>query len=124
MMKKILMSLILLLSVLFIFCSCSNANAENDKGNENGEIGDSVKMTATVLNISDKIEVDVIEGEYGASGIYLVITSDETAFADSNGAPIARSDIEVGDTVEIQYGGQVMMSYPPQISAKSIKVCE
>ena len=30
--------------------------------------------------------------------------------------------INVGDKVEITYGGQVMMSYPPQIVAKKIIV--
>ena len=39
-----------------------------------------VKMTAIVKNIGEKIEVEVVEGEYDASGIYWVNVSDETVY--------------------------------------------
>ena len=81
--------------------------------------GDRFVMTATVLDIGDKIEVEVLESEY-ASGIYLVITSDETVFLDECGAPIGRGELKAGDTVRIVYGGQVMLSLPPQIIATEI----
>ena len=145
-MRKIIISIVLILAI-GLLASCSlygritggsendggngvnngsedNGNGGNDNGGNGGEQGnrESVKMTATVKNISDKIEVEVIEGEYGASGIYWVITYDETAFAGKDGEKITRADLKVGDTVEILYGGQVMMSYPPQIVAGRITV--
>ncbi len=79
-----------------------------------------VKMTAEVTAFGDKIEVNVIEGEYGASGIYWVIISDETVIVNTDGTHV--SALKVGDKIEITYGGQVMMSYPPQIVAKKIVV--
>ena len=81
---------------------------------------ESVKMTARVTAIGDKIEVEVIESEY-TSGPYHVITSGDTVFT-KNGIKIGRNDIKVGDTVEIYYSGQVMLSYPPQIVAHKIIV--
>lgn len=79
-------------------------------------------MTATVKKIGDKIEVDVIEGAHGATGIYWVNTGKETAFLDKDGERITREALKAGDTVEITYSGQVAMSLPPQIFASSIRV--
>ena len=77
------------------------------------------RLTATVTALGEKIEVDVTEGEY-ASGIYWVIVSDLTEIYDSEGNKIGREKISVGDTLEIVYNGQVMMSYPAQIAARKI----
>ena len=79
-------------------------------------------MNATVTALGDKLEVEVLSGPYGASGPYWIITWDSTAYRGKDGEPITRGEIAVGDTVEIHYGGQVMMSYPPQIVAHAIKV--
>ncbi len=125
-MKKILMGLILLLcAVLLVACAGGGVSGGNEHGDTPTQ-GNSVKMTATVMSFpsADKIEVNVIEGEYGASGVYWVIVSPETALFGKDGASIALSDITEGATVEILYGGQVMMSYPPQIVAKSITLCK
>ena len=38
---------------------------------------------------------------------------------------VARADnIKIGDTVEISYSGQTMLSYPPQVVAYSIKLAK
>ena len=126
MMKKILMHFICLLSVLLLVACAGSGDGSDGSGNGDTVQNTSTKMTATVTNLLDsgKIEVDVIEGEYGASGIFWVIVSDQTALCDGHGTKIALSDIQAGDTVEIRYGGQVMMSYPPQIVAGSITVLE
>jgi len=84
------------------------------------ELGDDFQMVVKVLNIGEKIEVEVFESENDASGIYWVITSDETEYFNQNGEKLSKENIEIGDTIEIFYGGQVMMSYPPQIVAKKI----
>lgn len=133
-MKKAWRIIILLLAVVLLV-SCAKgedgASGEADDPNASGSSNsgtepqkDMTAMTATVTAISDKIEVEVIEGDYGATGPYLVIVSDSTTILGKNGESITRDDIRVGDTVEIRYGGQVMMSYPPQIVAAKITVVE
>ena len=80
-----------------------------------------VKMVAEIVNLGTKIEVAVLQSEY-TFGNHLVITSDATDFIGRNGEKITKSDLKVGDKVEILYGGQVMMSLPPQIVASKITV--
>ena len=100
-----------MLLALVLPCLLATGCSENEE---------SVKMTARVTAIGDKIEVEVIESEY-TSGPYHVITSGDTVFQ-KNGIKIDRDGIKVGDTVEIYYSGQVMLSYPPQIVAHKIAV--
>ena len=85
------------------------------------EVNQKFYMTAVIQEIDEKIQVDVISGEY-AYGVYLVITGDETKYYGENKLSIERSSLKVGDTIKIVYGGQVMMSYPPQIVAREIYV--
>lgn len=122
----IFVALALFISAFFIdfdnfddFDNLASGKEEQPVANDN-VVG--VKMTATVKGIGDKIEVEVIEGEYGASGIYWVNYSEETVFADSENLRVSISNLKVGDTVEITYGGQVAMSYPPQIFASKILI--
>lgn len=123
-MKRILISIMLILSIALLASCMGGAPDETPSGEDEPQGETLVKMTATVLNVTDRLEVDVIEGEYGASGIFWVNVSGETALTDQDGAKLTLADIKEGSTVEIKYGGQVMMSYPPQIVAKSIKLCE
>ncbi|MBE6581536.1 MAG: hypothetical protein E7650_08015 [Ruminococcaceae bacterium] len=109
-MKKILLALLLLCS-LFALVACDEDEEQTPDGR--------VEMIATVKSMGEKIEVDVLESEY-ASGIYLVITGEQTTYLDSDGNALSRTDLSVGDTVKIQYSGQVMMSLPPQIVALKI----
>ena len=77
------------------------------------------KLLAEVRGVDEKIEVEVIRSQY-ASGTYLMITSDKTKISDSDGRKLTRADISVGDILEITYGGEVMLSYPPQTVAHRI----
>ena len=70
---------------------------------------------------STSIEVEVIESDY-AFGEYWVITPDDIPYTDKDGVAVSRADLKPGDKIEITYSGQVMMSYPPQIVAKAIKL--
>ena len=76
--------------------------------------------------ITDKAEgellVEVIEAPHGNSGPFFVIVSDETPVYGPEGEKISLSALAVGDILEITYGGQVMMSYPPKIAARSIRL--
>ena len=112
-MKKIFNIVIVALTLLAL-CGCG------DLGFETQGFVDGTKMTAEIIAIGDKIEVEVIEGEYGASGIYWVIVSSDAVLETSDGKPINISDLSAGDRIAIIYSGQVMMSYPPQIVAKTI----
>ena len=115
-MKRLLSSiLILALAVMLVSCTQTDGAGGKSEG-ENEEF----YLIGEVTNVGAHIEVNVIEGEH-AYGIYWVLISDATESKDASGNKISKNDIKVGDTVEITYGGQVMMSYPPQIAARSIK---
>ncbi|MBE6537229.1 MAG: hypothetical protein E7673_04675 [Ruminococcaceae bacterium] len=128
-MKKILFTALTLVLVLSLG-SCAalkgifNKNDNTNDDSENADAtkpGSNFKMIARVTEIAERISIDVIESEY-TSGIHWVITANATEYFDKEGNAISRSDIKVGDTVEILYSGQVMMSYPPQIVAARITV--
>ena len=128
-MKKILTTILLFIFALSL-SSCSVFNNflskdtdDNDKDNSNdgSKPGSDFKMTAIITEVSDVIAVEVTESEY-TFGVHWVLISDATEFFGKNGETISRSDLKAGDTVEILYSGQVMMSYPPQIVAARISV--
>ena len=110
--KYIVLVVFALLACLLFACTVNGGNKEVE----------GVKMTAIIKNIDDKIEVEVVEGEYGASGIYWVNVGSDAVILDKNGNRTIKTFLKVGDTVEIIYSGQVMMSYPPQIVALKIQV--
>ena len=116
-MKKFLKTVILMLLLISLSSCGKSDDGDADTQNPGGDF----KMTARIEDIDEKITVDVIEAEY-ASGVHLVITSAETKFTDKNGKKIKKSDLKVGDTVEITFSGQVMLSYPPQIVASGIRL--
>lgn len=115
-MKKIIFITFVVLALALVLFSCYEDEAKPTLADD----GTGVKMTAIVKNIGDKIEVEVIEGDYGAEGIYWVNYSNETVITNSENVRLSVDDLKVGDTIEITYGGQVAMSYPPQIFAKKI----
>ena len=127
-MKKNLLTLLLFI-LTFSLTSCmliENLFGKSDDEDSDDTIdgtkpGSDFKMTAIITELGEKIAIDVIESEY-TSGIHWVIIADATEFYAKDGSAITRSDLKVGDTVEILYSGQVMMSYPPQIVAARFTV--
>lgn len=114
-MKKFLLT-VLSFAILPMLFSC--------KAEDNDKIDDETnefKMLAIVKNVGEKLEVEVIESDY-AFGEYWVITPDDIPYTDKDGDAVSRADLKPGDKIEITYSGQVMMSYPPQIVAKAIKL--
>jgi hypothetical protein len=78
-------------------------------------------MKATVVSVSEsKVEVEVYSAEY-AQGPYSINLDKNTEITDASGEKITLSEISSGDKIEITYGGQVMLSYPPQVYATKIK---
>ncbi len=105
--------LTLLLAVPFLLTIGGCANESNPQGEE-------YVLTGRILAIGDKIEIDITSGEY-AYGIYHIIyTSAE--ISDRDGNHISISSLKTGDEIRVIYGGQVMMSYPPQVAAIRISL--
>ena len=102
----------LLLPAVFSLGGCAPSRNEG--------VNEGFSLRGVVRQIEDKIEIDVTEGDY-AEGIYLVIYS-SAEFLDSNGKRASIGDLSVGDEIEVTYGGQVMMSYPPQVAASVIRI--
>ena len=111
-MKKYMRLFLALLCLPLLFSCRGEAVPTDNEGD--------FQMTATVVAVGERIEVEVISGPYDASGPYWVITGEETCYRNAEGERIGRGNLAVGDRVEITYGGQVMMSYPPQIVASAI----
>lgn len=100
--------LILFLLTLGLLSSCGEGDSIESKSD--------FSMKATVTNVGERIEVDVFEAEY-AEGIYWLVIDNNTKTVDESGESISLSELKVGDKIEIEYNGQVMMSYPPQVYA-------
>ena len=127
-MKRLLSSVLLLALGLIFLASCSpdkNSGGRSGAGdNPDAREGDGREeffLIGEVTNITDRIELNVIEGEY-AYGIYHVLVSDQTDIFGKDGGKITLNGIKIGDTVRVIYGGQVMMSYPPQIAAFEVRI--
>ena len=128
-MKNITAAIILMLA-LCMLAGCgaqgsSNQEANDPQGSNSSQApsskGDGFVMTATVKSVGDRVEVDVISAEY-ASGIFHIIVGENTIIYSSEGKEITKQDLKPGDTVDITYNGQVMLSYPPQAVALKIVV--
>jgi hypothetical protein len=104
------------------------ANDENmlneDENQEDNKVTNEFILKAIVKEIqNDRIVVEVIESDY-AFGIYHILTFDTTKYLNANGSLINRSNIKIGDTIELTYSGQTMLSYPPQVVAYSIRIAK
>lgn len=107
----------LLLSLLSL---CLLAGCTAVKG-EGAHPEEEYTLIGRVTEIGENILVEAEESET-AFGPYLVHTPSTTVYTDVAGNRTDRDSISVGDRVRIAYGGQVMLSYPPQIVAYSISV--
>lgn len=120
-MKKVLL---ILMALLCMTASCTPKKPSGET-TENPPMEDGPRdgffLKGKVLAIDEHIEVEVIESDY-AYGVYWVLVSDATVYEDASGESVSKDAITVGDTVEIAYGGQVMMSYPPKIVAARIRL--
>ena len=78
-----------------------------------------VRITGVVTAVDERIYVEVDPTDF-TSGPYNVIVNDDTGFVYENGTKAELDDVKVGQRVEIAFGGQVMLSYPPQIVARKV----
>ena len=128
-------ALILILSIILIFlASCSeNSPASNhnhpDSGDNNGpqhpvpheieEMDDQFYLSGEVIDLEYDVLINVTGSDY-AFGPYRVLVSSETNVVDFDGNKISADEIKIGDIITVVYSGQIMMSYPPQIAAKTV----
>lgn len=137
-MSKKIFAIAVLVMMLFLFgCEpgnntggADNGDTENGGSTDGGDTKGGVEekneegeffFRGRVTSVSDPyfIEVEIIDSQV-AFGIYWVNVSAETEYIRADSVPINREDIKVGDTIEIIFSGQVMMSYPPRIAAQKI----
>lgn len=76
-------------------------------------------LKGVIKSVSTGLEIEVIESDY-AFGIYHIIVPSHAPIYDQNGNFISLSDLSKNDIVLINYSGQTMLSYPPQVVAYSI----
>lgn len=102
-----------------------NGGTDNNAGGEvyeeRNEDGD-VIFRGEVKEAYNKRYISVYIENAVTKELYHVLIGDVTILTDENGNTITEDQIKVGDKVEIGFSGQVMMSYPPQIAARSIKI--
>jgi hypothetical protein len=128
-MKNITVAIILIFALcMFVGCDSqdfANQGTNDSQGDNSSQTPlakvDGYIMTATVKSVGDRVEVDVISAEY-ASGIFHIIVGENTQIYSAEGREITKQDIKAGDTVEITYNGQIMLSYPPQVVALKIVI--
>lgn len=118
-MKKLICLFLILSLVSFCLSGCDEP-ASTDAGADASNDAPFV-FKGTVVDAGEPLGVEMEETQF-TSGLYHVITSDSTLYFDKNGSPLSREAVKVGCVIEITFGGQVMMSYPPKIAAQSIKV--
>ena len=79
-------------------------------------------MRAEITEVMEgELLVEVISAPHGNSGPFFVIAPAETPVLDKDGEKSSVTSLEVGNIIDITYGGQVMMSYPPKIAAIRIE---
>lgn len=142
--KPLTLTIILALLILLVSsCTPKDEGGEDNQGGEENHIGSPTPhadgesqgeldgqapatenvfyLVGKVSEVSDRILIDVTEGEY-ADGPYWILVSAQTEIYDTDGGKITADGIKIGDTVKVIYGGQVMMSYPPQVAAIEVRV--
>ena len=78
-------------------------------------------MTAIITDINSHLEIEIIQDQYN-SGILWVNVPQNAHIVNEKGEKLALSDLKIGQKIEICYSGQVMMSYPGQITARKINL--
>ncbi len=114
-MKKLSTLMLIILSA-FLLISCEYNNTDDDSIPDGG-----AKMAGVVTDVGDRIAILVTDEIYNNEPMH-VLVNDKTAFFDSDGNKSTKDSVKVGDKIVVTYSGQVMMSYPGQISAIKIEI--
>lgn len=93
-----------------------NGDGAVEEKNADGEIF----YRGTVSNVqANCIFIEIIDSQV-AFGTYQVNTDKNTVYTNSDGKTIRRDSIKEGDTIDVIFSGQVMLSMPPQIYAQKV----
>ena len=124
--------MILVMMLFAMGCEGGSNNGGDGYINEDGDIvnGNGVEernadgeffFRGVVKSVDNKyyISMEIIDSNV-AFGIYHVNVDAGTKYVSAEGNGISRDDIKVGDTIEVIFSGQVMLSMPPQIYAQKI----
>ena len=127
-MSKRIFALVIMIMMLFaVGCDGGNnnitggGNATDNHTTEEKTPDGEFFLRGIVKSVDEKkfIAMEVIDSDI-AFGIHHVLIDGGTRFLNAAGDSIDRADIKVGDTIEVIFSGQVMLSYPPQIYAQKI----
>lgn len=77
-------------------------------------------LRGTVTSFDGELAIEVSEGSHGAAGPYWVILGESTRYYGKDGQEIPRPELKSGQSLEVHYNGQVMLSYPPKVAALSV----
>ena len=82
---------------------------------------DNMIMQAKIIEVysDNSLLVEIIKDDYN-NGEMCVLTSSRTIIKNAKGEKIAFSDLTVNSIINIEYSGQVMLSYPAKINALKI----
>ena len=106
-MKRLIIVLTILISIL-TFGGCKKM--ENT----------TVYMEARILEVNETLLVTVTKSDY-AFGDY-ILHIDNCNIYDKDGRQITKAELLVGDSIKVEYSGQVMLSIPPQVVAHTITI--
>ncbi len=109
------MKRLILWFLLLPLAICFTVGCNNQGGNKN------LIMQAKIIKVNEdnSLLVEIIKDEYN-SGEMCVLIGNKTKLVNKNGEKIAFSELNTGDNVQIEYTGQVMLSYPAKINAIKI----
>ncbi len=116
-MKKGIGFLLIAINLILGLTACSIFNGDKEVDLSNVK----VEMVAQILEINDTILVEIKKSDY-LMGKCIIILHEDILYLSSNGSKISKSHLKVGDIIKISYGGQVMLSYPPQVVAYKIAI--
>ena len=125
------------LMLLTVGCNKVHPDREPDKGEGPTDQGgvnagsSSIKLLdgevvfrGRVTEISQNEIMIEIEDSDVAFGPHRVLVQASTPYYDKDGKEITKEDIKKDDVIDVVFGGQVMMSYPPQIAAYRVYLAE
>ena len=123
-MKRILIILTVLCFAFVLFACGGNTDTQTNLSTDitNMLENEKIILNGTVDKVNESsIEITIADNQ-NASGTYQVNVSAETLIYDKYGNKISLNQIEIDNTVEVSFNGQVTKSLPPQVSAIIIQV--
>ena len=123
-MKRVLIILTVLCFAFVLFACGGNTDTQTTLSTDitNMLENEKIILNGTVDKVNESsIEITIADNQ-NASGTYQVNVSAETLIYDKYGNKISLNQIEIDNTVEVSFNGQVTKSLPPQVSAIIIQV--